>query len=446
MGWPFFAELWRRRKNREIHLFCKMALLEAFCAFFWPPFPEALFSLTLVCCPSAKTSVEVDTPRNATKQGVLEPFRVSVPLRSLLAFRKGFILWTPLEDNFFRMLLFCTVRCSNFCRNWVSKVKKPLGLQNRGRFQKAIFRNVSAARANLARRGCAAVSFFSVDFGSLPKMSSRLRCGGFFRLLRFFLFDPVFKNLKWSSSHPPLFLWVFFSFGCILLGIGGNAALQLCFWAVGLQPFLFFGVFLEKHCFSPWKRVIWVHFSVSPFCVSLSFFLASFTSLCHSLSLSLYLFFFFFSYCFFFFFFLVVLFLFLPSLFYCCYFLSCCFVFVSWEEQHQHITFESFIFIIYVCLFFCFVFQICSYLCFFHYLSCVCWWTSMFSNFPRRPFLKHQFLFYTLWKVIVFFRAHSDWGKFWLMFTKHFKNRYFSTLLRTIKMNQIPFWGVVLWS
>ena len=30
--------------------FGKMALLEAFCAFFWPPFPEALFSLTLVCC------------------------------------------------------------------------------------------------------------------------------------------------------------------------------------------------------------------------------------------------------------------------------------------------------------------------------------------------------------------------------------------------------------
>ena len=25
-------------------------------------------------------------------------------------------------------------------------------------------------------------------------------------------FDPVFENLKWSSSHPPLFLWVFFLF------------------------------------------------------------------------------------------------------------------------------------------------------------------------------------------------------------------------------------------
>ena len=198
-------------------------------------------------------------------------------------------------------------------------------------------------------------------------MSSRLRCGGFFRLLRFFFFfDPVFENLKWSSSHPPLFLCVFFSFGCILLGIGGNPALHLCFWAVGLQPFLFFGGFwglLRKTLFFPLKK----GYLGSFLSVSLSFFLVSFTSLCHThthtLSLSLFSSLFFFPLLFFFF--LVVLSLFLPSLFFCCYFLSCCFVFVSWEEQHQHITFESFLFIIYVCLFFCFVFQICSYLCFF---------------------------------------------------------------------------------
>ena len=66
------------------------------------------------------------------------------------------------------------------------KGQKPLGLQNRARFEKGIFRSVSAARANFARGGCVAVSLFSVDFGSLSKMASRLRCGGFFRVFRFF--------------------------------------------------------------------------------------------------------------------------------------------------------------------------------------------------------------------------------------------------------------------
>ena len=167
-----------------------MAIFEAFCAFFWPPFLEALFS-RLSSSVFMQHSCRGRRTRNATKQGVSERFRVSVPLRALWGCRKGLILRTRLEDNFSRGLLFCTVRCSKFCQNWVSKVKKPLGLQNRARFEKGIFRSVSAARANLARGGCAAVSFFSVDFGSPPKMPSRLRRGGFFRLFRFFPETPL---------------------------------------------------------------------------------------------------------------------------------------------------------------------------------------------------------------------------------------------------------------
>ena len=180
-------------------------------------------------------------------------------------------------------------------------------------------------------------------------------------------FPVFFVDLVFETSSGPPHIPVFF-FGCFsllfafFLGLGATPHCTCVFGQLAFGPSYFlgvFGVFLDKHCFSPCKRVIWVHFSVSPFCVSLSFFLASFTSLCHSLSLSLS--FFYFS-CFSF---LVVFSLFLPSLFFGCFFLSCCFVFVSWEEQHQNITFESFIFKIYVCLFFCFVFQICSYLWFF---------------------------------------------------------------------------------
>ena len=72
-----------------------------------------------------------------------------------------------------------------------------------------------------------------------------------------FFFDAVFANFKWSSSHPSLCSWVFFFFVRILLGIGGNAALHVCFWAVGFQPFLSFGGFwglLRKTLFFPLKK------------------------------------------------------------------------------------------------------------------------------------------------------------------------------------------------
>ena len=368
-----------------------MALFEAFCAFFWPPFPEALFSW-LWSAVLWQHSRWGGHTRNATKQGVSEPFRVSVPLRSLLACRNGFILRTPLEDNFFRRLLFCTVPCSKFCRNWVSKLKKPLGLQNRARFEKRIFRSVSAARANLARGGCAAVPFFSVDFGSLSKMALPLRCGGFFRLFRFFFSTPFSK-----TSSGPLHIPVFF-FGCFsllfafFLGLGATPHCTYVFGQLAFNPSYFlgvFGVFLEKHCFSPWKRVIWVHFSVSPFCVSLSFFLASFTSLCHSLSLSLLSLFFFILSCFF------------SSLLSCLYFylpcffavLSCLVASFLFHEKNNIKILHLKVYFHNLCLFI-FLFRLSNMFLslFFHYLSCLCWWTSMFFNFSKKTISKTPIL------------------------------------------------------
>ena len=335
-----------------------MALLEAFCAFFWPPFPETLFSLTLVCCLLPRHLSKWTPAKRCKTRGFGAISRLCASSIPCGISKKTSFCGPVLRIIFCVCYYFVRFDVRVFVEFGFQRSKNPWGCRTELVLKRVFF--AVCPLSNLARGGCAAVSFFSVDFGSLPKMSSRLRCGGFFRLLLFFLFDPVFENFKWSSSHPPVFLWVFFSFGCILLGIGGNAALQLCFWAVGLQPFLFFGVFLEKHCFSPWKRVIWVHFSVSPFCVSLSFFLVFFTSLCHSLSLSLSIF--------------LSSLLFFSSLLSCFYFYLPCFIvviscLVASILFMRRTTSTYYIWKFYfhnLCLFiFCFVFQICSYVCFF---------------------------------------------------------------------------------
>ena len=232
-----------------------MALLEAFCAFFWPPFPEALFSWLWSAVLWQRSRWGGHT-RNATKQGVLEPFRVCPPLRSLLAFRKSFILRTCLEDNFFRMLLFCTVRCSNFCRNWVSKVKKPLGLQNRARFEKGIFRSLSAARANLARGGCAAVPFFFVDFGSLSKWPCRCGAEGFSVFSGFFW--PRFRKPQVVLFTSPSFsLGVFSLLFAFFLGLGATPHCTYVFGQLAFNPSYLLGVswgLLRKTLFFPLKK------------------------------------------------------------------------------------------------------------------------------------------------------------------------------------------------
>ena len=395
MGWPFFAENPRRRKKREIDLFAKLPFSRVFARFFGHPSRKPFFlDSGLLSCGNA--AVEVDTTRNATKQGVSEPLRVSVPLRSLLAFRKSFILRTCLEDNFFRMLLFCTVPCSKFCRNWVSKLKKPLGLQNWARFEKRIFRSVSAARANLARGGCAAVPFFFVDFGSLSKMALPLRCGGFFRLFRFF-FRARFRKPQVVLLTSPSFFWVFFSFVRILLGIGGNAALHVCFWAVGLRPFYFlgvFGVFLDKHCFFPLKKGYLGSFlSVSLLCLPFVLLGVFHFSLSHSLSLSLslsislsFIFLVFFCPCC-----LLFIFTFLVFwLFFLVLLLRFFFFFM------RRTTSKYYIWKLYfhnLCLFI-FLFRLSNMFLslLFHYLSCLCWWTSMFFNFSKKTISKTPIL------------------------------------------------------
>ena len=438
MGWPVFAENRWWRENREIDPFAKWTFSRLFARFFGHPSWRPFF-LHSGLLSSGNTAVEADTRETLQNKGfrsdvatfyIFEPFG-----RVDMARFCGPVLRIIFCAGYY----FVRFDVRHFCRNWVSRAKKPLGLQNRARFEKAIFRSVSAACVNLARGGCAAVSFFSWIWGRCQKCPCGCGAEGFSVFSGFF-FPTPFSKTSSGPLHIPLFFFGCFSLlFAFFLGWAGNAALHVWFWAVGLQPFLFFRGFwglLRKALFFPWKRVIWVHFSVSPFC--LPFVLLGFFHF--SLSLSLSLFFFLALICF-----LVVLYLFSPSLFFAV-LLSCFFVFCFMRRTTSKyyiwkLSFHN------LFLFIFFFFSVSSFkyvLIFaFHYLSCVCWWTSMFFNISKKTISKTPILVLHIVKGYRFFRAHFDWGKFWLMFTKHYQNRYFSTLLRTINMNQIPFWGVV---
>ena len=247
-----------------------------------------------------------------------------------------------------------------------------------------------------------------------------------------FFVDPVFANLKWSSSHPPLFLWVFSFLFAFFLGMGVTPHCTCVFGQLAFNPSYYFFVFwglLTKALFFSLKKGYFGSFLSASLSFSLVFSLLFVT---HSLSLSfsLLLLSCFLS-------FLVVLSLFLPSLFFVVFFLSCFLSLLFHEKNNNKILhLKTFIHKLFP---FIFLFRLSNMFSslLFHYLSCA------LAIFPRGPFLKHQFWFCTLRKVILFFRAHFDWGKFWLMFKNRCKNRYFGTLLRTIKMKQIPFSSLV---
>ena len=144
------------------------------------------------------------------------------------------------------------------------------------------FWHFSGARTNLTRSGCADLSRLLSELGSLPKMALRLWCRGFLGLFVFVFFEAVFASFKWSSSHPPLFVLVFFLFCAHSSWDRGQHSPARVF--LGSWPStLLFWVLLQKHCFPPEKK----GYSCSFLNVSLYFSLASFTSPFHSLSLSL---------------------------------------------------------------------------------------------------------------------------------------------------------------
>ena len=174
------------------------------------------------------------------------------------------------------------------------EVQKRVGAAEPKSCSEASFCVVSGARANLTRGGRAGTSIFLSDLVSLAKMALPLRCGVFSRLFRFLFGDPFFANFKWSSSHPLLSVKFVFLFCSPSSWDWGQRRIARVFLGSWPSTFFFGGGFwglFTKTLFLPLKEGYFGSFLG----VSLSFSLASFTSLCHSLSLSF--FFLFFSCC-----------------------------------------------------------------------------------------------------------------------------------------------------
>ena len=215
--------------------------------------------------------------------------------------------------------------------------KKPWGCRTE-LVLKRVFFAVCPLRAQISRAGGARrCRFFPWISGPSQKWPRGCGAEGFSVFFGFFV-DPVFANLKWSSSHPPLFLWVFSFLFAFFLGMGVTPHCTCVFGQLAFNPSYYFFVFwglLTKALFFSLKKGYFGSFLSA----SLSFSLASFTSLCHTLSLSLSFSLLLLS-CFLSF--LVVLSLFLPSLFFVVFSCLAFFRFCFMKRTTTNITFESF--------------------------------------------------------------------------------------------------------
>ena len=148
-----------------------------------------------------------------------------------------------------------------------------------------------------------------------------------------------------------------------------------------------------------------------------------------------------------------------------CLFLSLSFfiAFVSWKEKHENIQLQFvflnyFLFLLVSCL--AFLFQIpFSYLCFFLILSYGFSSTSMFlvskrTNWEAQKTKKNKlqqngvYLWTCVLQNVKSYRFFfcPFFANFWLMFKKHYKNRYFSKFLKAKNWKKNAFWGVIIWA
>ena len=139
------------------------------------------------------------------------------------------------------------------------------------------FSHFFRARTNLWYFWRAGVSHFGFESGSLPRIALSPRCGGFLRFFRACSFDTIFANFKRISSNSPLLL-CFTLFCVFFLGLGSTQPCTCVLRQLAQNPFFIY----YKNIIFPLKRVMFVHFSVSPF-------LLGFIDFSFSLSLSFYI-------------------------------------------------------------------------------------------------------------------------------------------------------------
>ena len=190
------------------------------------------------------------------------------------------------------------------------EVQKRVGAAEPRSFSEAFFFCVCVGRARkFDARWVRGRVNSSVGFGVVGKNGLAAAVRRVFTSFSVFFLRPLFCKLKVVLFTPPSFCLGVFLFCSPSSWDWGQCRIARVF--LGSWPSIFFfvfvfGVFLQKHCFPPDKRVILVHFSVSPF---RSPWLLSLLFVTLSLSLSI--------------FFLVFFF---PSLLSCLYFYLPCFL------------------------------------------------------------------------------------------------------------------------
>ena len=339
--------------------FGKMALFEAFCALFWPPFPETLF-LTSCSCGLSQICRRGGRTRNATKQGVSDRFGVFLARRLLLCLPK-LRFCGPNLTNFFSAsyyFLFSEVRFFGEIGFWGSKTR--WGCRTEVIF-KRVFLALCRARAQIWRAASARARYFFLGFRVGPTNGLAAAVRRVFASFSVFVADP-FSQTSSGPFHTPLFLFRCFSLLFdFFLGLGATPLCTCVFGQLAFNLPFFFRVFLQKHCF-PLKKGLFLFISrCLPFVL-----LGFFHYLCHSLSLYISL-----SLSFFFF-------LFFPLLsclsFYLPWFLAvfCCLVssFVWFTNKNKYIIWKVYFHQIFLLFWHCFS-NPSSYFCLFCFFSWV---------------------------------------------------------------------------
>ena len=258
------------------------------------------FVFLLVCLPRYLSTRWTHAKRYKTR-GFGADLASFLPRRLLLwSYEKKLRFCGPnLDDNFFpRLTIFYGSEVRFFDEIGFWRFKNALGLQNRGHFQKGIFGSCVGLRAQIWRAASARRRryFFLVVFACGPTNGLAAAVRRVFRVFFGFCCGRLFRKLQVVLFTPPSFCLRCFSLlFAFFLGLVATPHCTCVFGQLAFNPSFFggaFGVLLEKHCFPPWKTVIWVHFSVSPFCVSL-FVVLGFFHFSLSLFLSIYLSFFF---------------------------------------------------------------------------------------------------------------------------------------------------------
>ena len=222
-----------------------MALFEAFARFFGHPSRKPFFlDSGLLSC--GNTAVEVDTRETLQNKGFRSGFASLYLFDPFWRVEKASFCGPVLRIIFSVCYYFVRFDVRNFVEIGFQRSKNPWGCRTE-LVLKRVFFAVCPLRAQIWRAGGARrCRFFPWISGPSQKWPRGCGAEGFSVFFGFFLLStwPRFRKPKVVLFTSPSFSLGVFFFVRILLGNGGNAALHVCFWAVGLQPFVLFFFFV----------------------------------------------------------------------------------------------------------------------------------------------------------------------------------------------------------